>query len=132
MCIGEVSLLTNDVKRLADFYKQLLGVDNKSEDDVHQTILSEEPMLTVYNDGTAKNNQNQNIILQAQILGNQQICRHQPAPEQHGKVYKKRHFVPNFKLPDRKRIGHHACYQKACRCARQRNEYRYPITAYKL
>ena len=71
MCIGEVSLLTNDVKRLADFYKQLLGVDNKSEDDVHQTILSEEPMLTVYNDGTAKNNQNQNIILQPQVLGNQ-------------------------------------------------------------
>lgn len=63
MCIGEVSLLTNDVKRLADFYKQLLGVDNKSNDDVHQTILSEETMLTVYNDGAAKNNRNQNMCL---------------------------------------------------------------------
>ena len=63
MCIGEVSLLTNDVKRLADFYKQLLGVDNKSEDDVHQTILSEEPMLTVYNDGTAENNLKLEVLL---------------------------------------------------------------------
>ena len=63
MCIGEVSLLTNDVKRLADFYKQLLGVDNKSEDDVHQTILSEETMLTVYNDGTAENNLKLEVLL---------------------------------------------------------------------
>ncbi len=28
MIIGEVCLLTNDVRRLADFYKRLLGVDN--------------------------------------------------------------------------------------------------------
>lgn len=63
MHIGEVSLLTNDVIRLANFYKQLLGIDNKSTDDVHQTILSEETMLTVYNDGIVKNNRNQNICL---------------------------------------------------------------------
>ena len=63
MHIGEVSLLTNDVIRLANFYKLLLGIDNKSTDDVHQTILSEETMLTVYNDGTVKNNRNQNICL---------------------------------------------------------------------
>ena len=28
MTIGEVCLLTNDVRRLADFYKQLLNTDN--------------------------------------------------------------------------------------------------------
>jgi len=63
MIIGEVCLLTNDVRKLADFYKKLLGVDNCSDDDVHQYIISEETTLTVYNDGTVKNNQNQNICL---------------------------------------------------------------------
>ena len=63
MRLGEVGLLTNDVIRLANFYKQLLNVDNGSEDAVHQVIIGEETMLTVYNDGTVKNNQNQNICL---------------------------------------------------------------------
>lgn len=63
MRIGEVCLLTNDVRRLADFYKRLLDVDNGSDDEVHQFILTDETALTVYNDGTPKNNQNQNICL---------------------------------------------------------------------
>ena len=56
MTIGEVCLLTNDVPRLAAFYKQLLGVENGSNDETHQFILSEGTTLTVYNDGTVKNN----------------------------------------------------------------------------
>lgn len=63
MKIGEVGLLTNDVIRLANFYKLLLGVDNNSNDLIHQTIIAEETMLTIYNDGTNKNNQNQNMCL---------------------------------------------------------------------
>lgn len=63
MKLGEVSLLTNDVVRLADFYKLLLEAENNSSDEVHQIIISEETMLTIYNDGTVKNNQNQNICL---------------------------------------------------------------------
>jgi len=63
MNIGEVCLLTNDVRRLADFYKKLFGIDNNSDDDTHQFIISEGTTLTVYNDGTKKNNQNQNICL---------------------------------------------------------------------
>ncbi len=63
MKIGEVCLLTNDVKRLAAFYKQLLETENGSDDEIHQFILTEETALTVYNDGTVKNNQNQNICL---------------------------------------------------------------------
>ena len=63
MKIGEVCLLTNDVRRLADFYKQLLGVENNSNDETHQFILTEETMLSVYHDGTVKNTQNQNICL---------------------------------------------------------------------
>lgn len=63
MKIGEVSLLTNDVPRLAAFYKQLLEIENNSNDETHQFIITEETMLTIYNDGTVKNNQNQNICL---------------------------------------------------------------------
>ena len=63
MTIGEVCLMTNDVPRLAAFYKQLLGTDNGSNDETHQFILSEETALTIYNDGTEKNNRNQNICL---------------------------------------------------------------------
>ena len=63
MKIGEVCLLTNDVPRLAAFYKRLLGVENGSDDATHQFILTEETALTIYNDGTVKNNQNQNICL---------------------------------------------------------------------
>ena len=63
MIIGEVCLLTNDVPRLASFYKQLLETENNSGDDTHQYILTEGTTLTIYNDGTVKNNQNQNICL---------------------------------------------------------------------
>lgn len=63
MRIGEVCLLTNDVVKLADFYKALLGIDNDSNDTVHQTLLAEETMLTVYSDNSVKNNNNQNICL---------------------------------------------------------------------
>ena len=63
MRIGEVCLLTNDVRRLADFYKRLLEVDNGRDDEFHQFILSDETALTVCNDGTVRNNQNQNICL---------------------------------------------------------------------
>lgn len=63
MQLGEVSLLTNDVRRLAGFYKQLLGIDNGSDDAVHQFLITEGTMLTIYNDGSVKNDQNQNICL---------------------------------------------------------------------
>lgn len=36
MFIGEVSLNTNDVVRIANFYKELLKIENDSSDEVHQ------------------------------------------------------------------------------------------------
>ena len=63
MRIGEVCLNTNDVITLANFYKKLLGIDNDSNADIHQTLICEETQLTIYNDGTSKNNNNQNISL---------------------------------------------------------------------
>lgn len=63
MRLGEIGLLTNDVIRLAAFYKELLGINNDSDDEVHQTIIAEETMLTIYNDGSVKNNDNQNMCI---------------------------------------------------------------------
>ena len=78
LIIGEVCLLTNDVRKLADFYKKLLEIDNASNDDTHQFIISEGTTLTVYNDGTY-NNQNQNICLAftvEDIEKDTRRCRH--------------------------------------------------------
>lgn len=63
MKIGEVCLCTNDVPRLAAFYKQLLGIENGSEDEIHQFLITEETALTIYNDGSIKNDRNRNICL---------------------------------------------------------------------
>ena len=63
MRLGDVSLLTNDVVKLADFYKALLEINNDSNDEMHQTIIAEETMLTIYNDGSIKNNNNQNMCI---------------------------------------------------------------------
>ena len=63
MKIGEVCLETSDVIRLAGFYRWLLGIGGENTDPVHQTLIGEETMLTVYNDGTAKGNNNRNISL---------------------------------------------------------------------
>ncbi len=63
MKIGEVCLLTNDVIRLANFYKTLFNIDNLCNDDVHQFIISEQTTLTIYNDGRLRQNNFQNICL---------------------------------------------------------------------
>lgn len=63
MKIGEVCLLTNDVVRLSNFYKIVFNIDNNCNDDIHQFILSEETTLTIYNDGTLRENNLQNICL---------------------------------------------------------------------
>ena len=47
MRIGEVCLMTQDVVRLAEFYKWLLGVRNDNCDAGHQVIIDDETMLAV-------------------------------------------------------------------------------------
>lgn len=63
MKLGEICLQTNDVLKMAEFYKMVLEVDNKSLDEIHQVIIAEETMLTIFNDGTRKGSRNQNISL---------------------------------------------------------------------
>lgn len=51
MRLGEVCLHTENVIKLADFYKALLDIDNGSDDPVHQMLIGEETQLSIYNDG---------------------------------------------------------------------------------
>ncbi len=50
MQIGEVCLMTRDVKKISDFYKWLLGIGNGSDDTEHQFLISEGTALTVCRD----------------------------------------------------------------------------------
>lgn len=63
LILAEVSLLTNDVLKLADFYKTILNTTSDGDDEIHQEILTKGAALTIYNDGTKKNNNNQNICI---------------------------------------------------------------------
>lgn len=75
MRIGEICLETNDVIKMADFYRWLLSISESNcggdseeipegcKDEVHQTIIAEETMLTIYNNGQEKSNDNKNISL---------------------------------------------------------------------
>ena len=63
MTLGEVCIETNDVIKIADFYRMVLNVSSDCKDEIHQFIIMEGTALTVYNNGMTKNNQNQNISL---------------------------------------------------------------------
>lgn len=63
MILGEVSIDTNDVVKISDFYRRILNISSDCKDEVHQFILTEGTGLSVYNDGKIKNNQNENISL---------------------------------------------------------------------
>jgi predicted enzyme related to lactoylglutathione lyase len=63
MVLGEVCLETNNVIRLADFYRKILNITSDCRDEVHQFIITGGTALSVYNNGKVKNNQNQNISI---------------------------------------------------------------------
>ncbi len=63
MFLAEVCLETNDVIRLAEFYRRLFLIEEENKDEVHQLIIGGQVAITVYNDGAVKNNQNNNISL---------------------------------------------------------------------
>ncbi len=63
MKIGEVCLLTDDVIQLSNFYKTLFDIDNGSNDSVHQFIISQETMLTIYSDGIERKTNHHNICI---------------------------------------------------------------------
>ncbi len=63
MILAEVCLETNDVRRLAGFYRSIMNLPKEDEDEVNQFIVTDGIILTVYNDGKLKNNRNQNISI---------------------------------------------------------------------
>ena len=63
MILAEVCLLTNNVLRMAEFYKTVLNTTSDCEDEIHQEILIKGAALTIYNDGKKKNNTCQNICI---------------------------------------------------------------------
>ena len=63
MYLGEVCLETNDVIKMADFYRKVLNISSDCIDEVHQFIITEGTTLSIYNNGEVKNNQNQNISI---------------------------------------------------------------------
>lgn len=63
MQLGEVCLETNDVLKMADFYKKVLNISSACDDEVHQFLITEGTTLSIYNNGKAKNNQNENISI---------------------------------------------------------------------
>lgn len=63
MNLGEVCLETNDVIKMADFYRKILNISSDCKDEAHQFIITEGTTLSVYNNGEVKNNQNDNISI---------------------------------------------------------------------
>jgi predicted enzyme related to lactoylglutathione lyase len=63
MNLGEVCLETNDVIKMADFYRKILNIFADCKNDVHQSIIEEGITLSIYNNGQVKNNLNQNISI---------------------------------------------------------------------
>lgn len=61
--IYQVYLETNDVCKVADFYKEIFRIDNGSNDDTRQLIITRDILLTIYNNGLHKNNDNENISI---------------------------------------------------------------------
>lgn len=54
MRIGEVCLHTDNVIRLADFYRQLLGLGGAGDDPVHQMLITGETQFSICSGGTPR------------------------------------------------------------------------------
>lgn len=57
MLFAGICLITNDVRRLADFYKAVLAVPSDCDDEVHQEILTQGAALAILKaDGVERGN----------------------------------------------------------------------------
>jgi predicted enzyme related to lactoylglutathione lyase len=63
MIFAEVCLLTQDVPRLARFYKKVLKTTSDCDDKIHQAMITNGATLTIYNNGEVKNVKNENIVI---------------------------------------------------------------------
>lgn len=63
MIFEEVCLITNDVLRLANFYKMILETTSDCEDTIHQKIITQGTALAIYNNGNVKETKNENMSM---------------------------------------------------------------------
>lgn len=63
MRFSEVCVLTGGVRKLADFYKRVLEIDNGSDDDSRQVLIDGDVRLVFWNDDKLKTNNNTNMSL---------------------------------------------------------------------
>jgi predicted enzyme related to lactoylglutathione lyase len=63
MIFAEVCLLTKNVPELAEFYKTVLKTTSDCNDDIHQAIMTNGAMLTIYNNGEVSDNKNKNMVI---------------------------------------------------------------------
>ena len=59
----EICFCSGNVYKLADFYKKILMTDNGSNDNAFQVVEVAGVRISIYDDGTTKPNNNQNITL---------------------------------------------------------------------
>lgn len=76
MYLGEVCLLTNNVPRLAAFYRALLGLEADGGDEGWQAVIEGEPMLTVMHDAHLPEHTPQRAALAFTVEDMEQACRH--------------------------------------------------------
>ena len=64
MRFGEVCVLSGNVRKLADFYRLILGIEGCADgDDTWQLLLDGDVRLVIWDDGTPKTNNNTNMCL---------------------------------------------------------------------
>ena len=61
--LGEICFSSGNVRKLADFYKRVLMIDNGSDDNSLQVLEVAGVRISIFDDGTTKPNNNQNITL---------------------------------------------------------------------
>lgn len=61
--LGEVSFLTRDVRRLAAFYRDLLGIASDSDDAGHQTFEQDGLQISVQHDDSPEPDGRQRLVV---------------------------------------------------------------------
>lgn len=76
MYLGEICLLTQDVPRLAGFYRKLLQVEGSNADEAWQAIVQGEPMLSVMHSGELPATAPQRAVLAFTVEDMEAACAH--------------------------------------------------------
>jgi predicted enzyme related to lactoylglutathione lyase len=63
MILAQIGIKTNDVVKMAQFYKDVLNTTTDCDDTVHQAVQSEGIPLAIYNDGTEIESINNNVVI---------------------------------------------------------------------